>query len=151
MNKSRLAETSLTQVWHHFRQKLSLTSVTGFVVHKCMIIHRKFDLGYFYDYNFKWNSYQEIIYYILITEGLYQQVLIKVILVVYYRAPWCTYQPQSPKFFPKKKFLHFLLEKFSLHFAKWNFLAKRLKTFLYFLKKSFSYILGHGTFFRKIH
>ena len=33
-----------------------------------------------------------------------------------------------------------------LYFRKWNFLALRLKDFLYFLKKSFSYIAGNRTF-----
>ena len=31
-------------------------------------------------------------------------------------------------------------------FGKWNFLASRLKKFLYFPPKSFSYISGNGTF-----
>ena len=31
-------------------------------------------------------------------------------------------------------------------FQEWNFLAHRLKDFLYFFKKSFSYILGNRTF-----
>ena len=33
-----------------------------------------------------------------------------------------------------------------LYFRKWNFLALRLRDFLYFLKKSFSYIAGNRTF-----
>ena len=40
----------------------------------------------------------------------------------------------------------FSKKKFFLYFGKWNFLASTLKIFLYFLKKSFSYILGNETF-----
>ena len=38
---------------------------------------------------------------------------------------------------------------FFLYLRKWNFLAPRLRMFLYFLKKSFSYFLGNGTFNKK--
>ena len=48
----------------------------------------------------------------------------------------------SPKI---EKFLTFSQKKFFLHFRKWKFLALRLKTFIYFPKKSFPYIFGNGT------
>ena len=35
---------------------------------------------------------------------------------------------------------------FSLYFREWNFLSLRLKDFLYFLKKIFSYIFGNNIF-----
>ena len=76
------------------------------------------------------------------------------------------------KSFPQKDFLYFLLKKLSLKkflifSQKWKFLAQRFpkkkkkrfrlfwemelfgpktKTFLYFRKKTFSYISGNGTF-----
>ena len=40
--------------------------------------------------------------------------------------------------------------KNSLYFGKWNFLALRLKKFLYFPEKSVSYISGNGTFLKII-
>ena len=63
------------------------------------------------------------------------------------------YNPNLKNFFLKKIYCIFPTkirsEKISyifLHFGKFNFLAPRLKAFLYFLKKSFSYISGNGTF-----
>ena len=48
------------------------------------------------------------------------------------------YTTPTPKVFLETKFLYF---------ANWNFLIQKLKNFLYFPKKSFSYILGNGPFF----
>ena len=44
---------------------------------------------------------------------------------------------------PEKNFYIFSKKK-NIFFGKWNFLALRLKKFLYFLKKSFSYISGRN-------
>ena len=55
--------------------------------------------------------------------------------------------PSPQKFSLKIVSYIFSKKMFFLYFGKLNFLAQRLKTFLYFLKKGFSYIFGKGTFY----
>ena len=58
-------------------------------------------------------------------------------ILVYYRVNLDTFQPSLKK---KSTLLKVL------HFRKWNFLAIRLKDFLNFIKKVFSYISENGGF-----
>ena len=57
--------------------------------------------------------------------------------VLYLRTIWYIFQPLALKIFPWKNLLYIFLK---------NLLASKLKNLLYFLKKSFSYISGNGTF-----
>ena len=59
--------------------------------------------------------------------------------IIYIRATQRTFQPGLEKI----NKIH--PENNSLYFRKWNFLTLRLTNFLYFLKKSFSYISGNET------